>query len=236
MRFTFTTVAFSTLLLPFVRAGPTLTIHNTRTRNICLKVESGAGHFPTSTVCGGAPGIKIAPMKTSNFTPSDDWIGAITPMFKSGPGTRFEINFSQPDGTWYNADMEMGMSGGTLGPSDNRQRPNGLPSLAGEQDPLAKANAAWEHVSNKAAFVGKYTRYMAVSGDQKRLERVYMDKNAPKKVAVFFQLTAKFNAYITVGSVQGVQKIAGSLDKSLEMAADMHAWFVDTQAMMITIY
>ncbi|KAL8684933.1 MAG: hypothetical protein Q9224_006057 [Gallowayella concinna] len=236
MRFTFTTLTFSSLLLNFANAGPSLTIHNTRTRTLCLKVESSAGHFPTNTVCGGAPGIKVARMKTFTFSPSNDWVGAITPIFKGGPGTRFEINYSQPDGTWYNADMELGMSGGTLSPSDNRKRPNGLPSLAGEQDPLAKANAAWEHVSDKAAFVGKFNRYMAVSKDQKRLERVYMDKNAPNEVAVFFQLTANFNAYITSGSVHGVEKKAGSLEKSLEVAADMQSWFVNTQAMTMTIF
>ncbi|KAL8794516.1 MAG: hypothetical protein Q9182_007621 [Xanthomendoza sp. 2 TL-2023] len=236
MRFTFTTLAFCSLVLPFASADPTLTIHNTKTRVICLKVETGAGYFPTSTVCGGAPGIKLAPMKTSTFHPSNDWIGAITPMFKSGPGTRFEINFSQPDSTWYNADMEMGMSGGTLGPSDNRKRPNGLPSLAGEQDPLAKANAAWAHVSDKAAFAGKYPQYMAMSSNQARLTRVYMDKKAPREVAIFFQLTAKFNAYITAGSIEGVERKAGSLEKMLEVAADMHSWFVDTQEMTMTIY
>lgn len=128
----------------------------------------------------------------------------------------------------------MGISGGTLGPSDHRKRPNGLPSLAGEQDPLAKANAAWAHVSNKAAFAGKYPRYMGVSKDWKRLESVHMDKAAPQSVKVFFQLTARFNAYVVAGSVQG--KGHTGMEKALAVAADEKSWFVNTQAMTITIF
>ncbi|KAI4247999.1 MAG: hypothetical protein LQ352_006019 [Teloschistes flavicans] len=214
-------------------ANPVITIHNTRTNTLCLKVENSGGSFPTTTVCGGAPGINVAPMLTSNFYPSGDWNGAITPVQNGILGTRFEINFSQAGTTWYDADMEMGMSGATLGPSDNRKRPNGASSLAGEQDPLAKANAAWAHIGNQAALLANPNYLTASNG---HLTHVSMDKAAPDVVQAFFQLDAGFNAYIGAGSESGKTAAAGTLREQMNRAADEKSWAVNTQAMTITVY
>ncbi|KAL8858675.1 MAG: hypothetical protein Q9178_004763 [Gyalolechia marmorata] len=233
MHFTYTILSLPTLLALTI-AGPVLTVHNTKTRTICLKVETSSGSFPTTTVCGGAPGINVAPMKTSAFYPSDKWNGAISDFTAArGPGTRLEINFSEPGRTWYDADMEFGISSATLGPTDHRKQSNGRASLAGEQDPLAKANAAWAVEKNR---VNGFPKYLTPSKDGKRLVNVYMDKNAPRAVQTFFQLTAGFQAYLVPGSVGGVQRKKGSVEKMLEVAADQKAWKVDTQAMRITIF
>ncbi|KAL8636069.1 MAG: hypothetical protein Q9228_006498 [Teloschistes exilis] len=214
-------------------ANPVITIHNTNTYPLCLKVETSGGSFTTTTICGGAPGINVAPMKISNFYPSDNWNGAITPVRDHVVGTRFEINFSQSGMTWYDADMEMGMSGGTLGPSDNRKRGNGEPSLAGEQDPLAKADAAWAHTVNQGELLA-YPNYITASNGH--LTHVYMDKQAPESVQAFFQLGADFKAYMGPGSQAGKMPPQGTLAEQLIRAADQKSWTVDTQAMTMTIY
>ncbi|KAI4196966.1 MAG: hypothetical protein LQ350_006219 [Teloschistes chrysophthalmus] len=214
-------------------ANPVITVHNTNTYTLCLKVETGAGYFPTTTSCGGVNGINVAPMLTSNFYPSSKWNGAITPVRKGVVGTRFEIDFSDAGKTWYDADMEMGMSGGTVGPSDNRKRSNGAPSLAGEQDPLAKADAAWAHTANQGELLAT-PKYITASNGH--LKSVYMDKEAPEIVQAFFQLDADFNAYIGPGSESGKPVAQGTLKEQLNRAADEKSWTVDTQEMTITIY
>ncbi|KAI4101862.1 MAG: hypothetical protein L6R37_004737 [Teloschistes peruensis] len=214
-------------------ANPVITIHNTNTYTLCLKVETSGGSFTTTTICGDAPGINVAPMKISNFYPSDNWNGAITPVRDHVVGTRFEINFSQSGMTWYDVDMEMGMSGGTLGPSDNRKRGNGESSLAGEQDPLAKADDAWAHTVNQGELLA-YPNYITASNGH--LTHVYMDKQAPESVQAFFQLGADFKAYMGPGSQAGKMPPQGTLAEQLIRAADQKSWTVDTQAMTITIY
>ncbi|KAL8733499.1 MAG: hypothetical protein Q9166_002126 [cf. Caloplaca sp. 2 TL-2023] len=254
MRFTLVTFIFSSLLGlvtagPVVtRAGPEVKIINNEPRTLCLKVETGIGWFPTTTVCGGAPGINVAAGTTSFFHPSGNWAGAITPITRTGAlGTRLELNFGktginqqgvQQPVTWYDADMELGMSGVTLGPSDGRKQSNGRDSLAGELDPLAKANAAWMQEKDwgfKSAL-WNFPQYVSASPDKRRLTYVYMDKGAPEIVRVFFQLTAKFNAYIVPGSVPGVYHIPGSLGHRLAATADDKSWQVFTQAMTITVF
>ncbi|KAL8732334.1 MAG: hypothetical protein Q9181_003991 [Wetmoreana brouardii] len=240
MHLTFLTLILASALPALVSANPTISIHNTKPYTLCLEVETSGGWFPTSTVCGGAPGINVAPMRTSSFSPSSNWNGAITPIRNGVLGTRFEINFSDashPGSTWYDADMELGMSGATLGPSDGRKRINGgqrLPSLAGEQDPLAKANAAWARETNKAALLAN-PKYLAANSNG-RLTRVYHDKGAPEAVQAFFQLEADFNAYMGPGSELGKTPVAGTLREKLNKVADQKAWFVDTQQMTIAIF
>ncbi|KAL9576957.1 MAG: hypothetical protein Q9212_006690 [Teloschistes hypoglaucus] len=212
---------------------PVITIHNTNNYPLCLKVETSGGYFPTTTQCGGANGINVPPMLASNFYPIHHWNGAITPVRDDVVGTRFEINFSGPDLTWYDADMEMGMSGGTVGPSDNRKRSNGASSLAGEQDPLAKADAAWAHTANQGALLAN-PRYITASNGH--LTHVYMDKSAPEIVQAFFQLDAEFHAYIGPGSEAGKTVAQGTLKAQLNRAADEKSWIVDTQDMTITLY
>ncbi|KAL8756139.1 MAG: hypothetical protein Q9199_003144 [Rusavskia elegans] len=239
MHFTSTLLSL-TPFLAFALAGPVVRVHNTKTHTICLKVETSTGYgwFPTTTTCGGGfPGIWVNAMQTTAFYPSAGWTGAISDFTNAGtPGTRLEINFSNPALTWYNADMEFGISSATLGPTDYRPQSNGNPSLVGEADPLAKANAAWASPQNRL-WGATSRKYVTPSKDGNRLVNVYMDKNAPLVVQSFFQLAANFNAYIHHGSVPGENWANGSMGKQLKEAADNHSGKVDgTQDMMITIY
>ncbi|KAI4288751.1 MAG: hypothetical protein L6R35_001990 [Caloplaca aegaea] len=210
-------------------------------------VEFSSGSFPTNTVCGGHPGFSVAPYARTAFTPSADFNGAITPITNGMLGTRFEINFhvgcEHPSpssncwipagGTFYDADMETGISRSTLGPSDNRRLPDGRPSLAGEQDPLAKANAAWLRSPNRWELL-RYPKYV-VADKGERLVWVHNDKAAPQVVRAFFQLEAGFMAYMGPGSVEG-WKPTTALEKQLVKAQDTKSWWVNTQDMVITIY
>ncbi|KAL8998064.1 MAG: hypothetical protein Q9169_002832 [Polycauliona sp. 2 TL-2023] len=227
-----------TSLIPFLApiltctlANPVVRVHNTKPYGTCLKVQNseGYGWFPITTTCHGHPGIWINAMATAIFNPPARWNGAISDFTGAGgDGTRLEINFSEPPKTWYNADMEFGISSATLGPTDRRRRNDGRDSLVGEADPLAKANAAWPSLKDK---IWDQQKYITTSKDGKRLVNVYMDKQAPGKVQEFFQVSAGFSAYINHGSVAGAQS------SRLQKAADEHSGKVDgTQDMTITIY
>ena len=134
------------------------------------------------------------------------------------------------------------MSDSTLGPADHRPRKsneNGqqtnVPSVSGEQDTLAKANAAWPHATNQAQLL-QSPHYLQKDSNKNVLTHVYMDAQAPEEVAEFFQLTADFTAYVGAGSVAGVEVPAGSVQSEMNGAADEKSWIVDTQEMEIIAY
>lgn len=132
--------------------------------------------------------------------------------------------------------MEMGLSASTLAPTDHRPRKNNkqeFPSVAGEQDPLAKANEAWRKSPNRWELL-KYPRYV-VADKGERLVWVYNDKQAPLIVQAFFQLEADFQAYMGPGSVEG-KVPQGELGRALVRSQDLKAWFVDTQDLTVTLY
>ncbi|KAL8798334.1 MAG: hypothetical protein Q9182_006740 [Xanthomendoza sp. 2 TL-2023] len=218
-------------------SDPEIKIVNQKRRTVCLKVETGGGSFPTTATCGGLPGINVTARSTTLFHPSQGWHGALTPFTKTGAlGTRLEFNY-MPEQTWYNADMEHGMSGVTVGPSDGRLGPDGRPSLMGERDPLAKANAAWAREKDWGYkwLLWQSPPYIHVSEDKMRLTYVYMDRNASIWVREFFQLKAEFNAYVHPGTVmdpdnQKLQRIG--VDLALQQAADDKARKVDGYAAM----
>ncbi|KAL8710882.1 MAG: hypothetical protein Q9220_004687 [cf. Caloplaca sp. 1 TL-2023] len=236
------------LLLPLTSAAnPTLRIHNTRTTPICIHIETSTGSFPTTTVCpGGLPGISVPALHTSIFSPSASWNGALTPIItypSSGHvgGTRFEINFSSPnDGTstWYDADMEMGISAATLGPTSHQPLINGQKSsLAGEADPLAKATAAFAHLSanEKQALLAQSGNYIQADATRQRVTRVWNDKQAPQAVRVFLQLKAGFMAYLGPGSVEGGKR-EGGVQGQMVQAQDSKSWVVGSRDMTLNVF
>lgn len=139
-----------------------------------------------------------------------------------------------PGGTFYDASMEMGLSPATLGPLDHRPLPDGRPSLAGEQDPLAKANAAWLRSPRRWELL-RYPRYLVAAHRGERLVWVYSDKEAPFVVRAFFQLEAGFQAYMAPGSVKG-WKPRTALEKELTRVQDEKSVWVRTQDMVVTVY
>ncbi|KAL8831769.1 MAG: hypothetical protein Q9170_005159 [Blastenia crenularia] len=227
----------SLLSLTLLTIASSVTVHNTKPWPLCLHVESSMGWFPTTTTCSGFPGASVPAYQTNTFNPSGNWNGALTPITNGLWGTRFEINFAATPGhTWYDADMELGLSASTLGPSDHRQRMNNqerLSSLAGEQDPLAKANAAWLRSPSRWELL-HYPKYV-VADKGERLVWVYNDKQAPQVVQQFLQLEADFQAYCGPGSVAGQGMLSGVAER-LREAQDKKTWYVDTQDMTITIY
>ena len=185
-----------------------ITFQNVSPHDMCYMVEVSVGKtFPpaATTTCGLGTGIALNAGQTTTVPIPSDFIGALTAWTNNNGvrGARYEVNFDTKDGTtWYDADYELGMSDGTIGPSDYRKLTDGRPSLAGEPDTLAKANAAWPDTTNKAELL-QYPQYLT-QGPDGNLTHVYCDKQAPQVVVNFFQVTAEFAAYVDAGSVAGV--------------------------------
>lgn len=226
------TLAALTTLLTTVSAT-SITFQNMGSQTICYMAELSSGTFPTTTTCPQGPGIAIPAGQTTTVPLSPTFNGALTAWTDTVRGARYEINFAAtPGSTWYDADYQLGMSPGTLGPTDNRKLSTGQSALSGEPDPLAKANAAWPHTTNQAALLA-YPDYLK-QGPDGQLEFVYCDTNAPQAVIEFFQVTAEFDAYIDAGSVAGVTPSAA--DAEAVKMADAQSLRVDTQDMSIVAH
>ncbi len=164
-------------------------------------VQYTSGTAPTTTFCAASNGIKVSGPglivkagQTLTINPSPDFNGALTAILASGwQGVRNEVNY-QGATTWYDADYQLGMSDGTLGPASHQPQADGRSSLAGEQDCVGKANAAWAHTNNKAALLAEKS-YIGQATDGS-VNHVYMDSAAPGVVVDFFQHTADFNGYL----------------------------------------
>lgn len=200
-------------------------------------VELSSGTFPTTTTCGPSTGISV-PAGAKTTVPLDgSFNGALTAWTGQDNkirGARYEVNFAvSATSTWYDADYQLGMSDGTIGPLDNRKLLNGQPSLTGEADTLAKANAAWP--PPEAAALLAHPEYFKQEGGSGKLSFVYCDANAPQAVIDFFQVTAEFDAYIDAGSVAGVSS-SGAEDAQAVRMADLKSLEVGTQEMLIVAH
>lgn len=210
----------------FSSDDPVVTIINTSSQDKVYDVETDfAAPKSAFSSCTGC--ITVGAGKTVNFHPGA-WNGALTA--NQHTGTRHEINFvADPGSVWYDDDMQYGMSDETLGPSDNRNKIGSSESaVAGEQDTLAKANAAWSHADSATQQALLDSGYFA--GDQQKLTMVRMDINAPQRVINWLQIDADFNAYIGAGSVEG--KVATAVDHE----SDLKTTNLQTNKMTITIY
>ncbi|KAI9761952.1 MAG: hypothetical protein M4579_000735 [Chaenotheca gracillima] len=179
-----------------------------------------------ATAYHGDP-ITVGAGQSVHFYPGKGFIGALTGT--SGTGTRLEVNFGTADLTWYNADMEMGMDDSTLGPTSLQAQANGNPSLAGEPNCLAKANAAWHSVNRATRKALLATGYFqgSVGGI---LTSLHINKQAPASVVRFLQITAQFNAYVAHGSVDGID------GTQADAVADKQTRSVSTNKLTITKY
>lgn len=193
-------------------------------------VELSSGTFPNTTYCYLNDGILISAGQIT-VIPLSSFVGALTAWIDGIRGARYEINFDSKDGsTWYDVDYQLGMSDTTFGPLDGRLTARGEPSLAGEPDTLAKANAAWSQTENKADLIEH--PYFVQQGPDGKLNHVYCDAGAPDEVIHFFQVTAQFTAYVHCGSVPGVTP----KDPEAAARADTFSWRVWTQDMIIVAY
>ncbi|KAL6720053.1 hypothetical protein ACLMJK_001974 [Lecanora helva] len=234
-----TYILAAVLALVQAASAATISFHNLSPDPICYKVETTSGNIPTNSLCDYAPGIFVNATQNLTLNTTLDFNGAITAMRMDGfKGSRHEVNFQPgPDGTgvtWYDIDYEMGMSNSTLGPVDHRNRTNGLSSLAGEQNCLAKANDAWVQLEDKSDLIPHYYYLDSRYGDN--LTTIRMDKKAPIEVQEFLQLTAGLNGYIGPGSVIDINVDPDSRAGKMVSSADLKTFVVDTQDMEIIAY
>lgn len=229
----FLTLAALVAVLATASAQSSITFQNAGSANICYMVEVTSGTFPTTITCGLGQGIPVNAGQTTTTNLDSNFNGALTAWVGSTRGARYEVNFEASHGsTWYDADYQLGMSDGTLGPSDNQKLSNGNSAISGEPDCLAKANAAWPSTTNQAALLA-YPDYLK-QGSNGQLSYVYCDANAPQVVIEFFQVTAEFDAYVDAGSVAGVTPSAANV-KSVSMA-NAQSLQVGTQDMTIVAH
>ena len=227
------TIAAAVLAITLSTSAASITFRNIGKQEICYKFEFSSGILPTQpgVTCDSSPGLIVNAGKILTINPSPHFNGAITAITNGIKGGRYEINFAaMPGSTWYDVDFQLGMSNGTLGPTSHQPLTNGHGSLSGEQDCLAKANAAWPSTTNKADLLAnpEYLR----QGPDGKLTYVYMDTHAPQVVIDFFQVQAEFTAYIDAGSVAGV----APNDPGAVKAVDELSWQVSTDDMEIIAY
>ena len=211
----------------FGDADPLITFVNTVSTDQVYQVQGNSDNPGTAYGAGKSPlpPFTVPAGQTVNFHPGVGFVGAFSA--KSGQGTRHEVNFRGTP-TWYNADMEYGMSNSTLGTTDGSLRIDGGDSLAGEQDCLAKANSGWTNVDPTQQTALLATGFL--SGTNGKLTSVSMGATAPDSVVKFFQMTAEFNAYVDAGSV------TGETQDEMAKVADQFSYSVSTNKLTITAY
>ena len=212
-------------------SDPLIAFYNAATSNRTFKVEGNTDN-PETAYGGGSdslPALIVPSGSIVNFHPGVGFVGAFSAL--DGSGTRHEVNFRDPDETWYNADMQFGMSNSTFVTADGSKRKDGGSALAGEQDCLAKANSVWGSVDEGTQQSLLDTGYLeGTTGPNGVLASVSMGQEAPASVITFYQLTAEFNGYVDAGSVPGVSTGAVSA------AADKFSYNVATNKLNITVY
>lgn len=215
----------------FGPSDPVVTFTNTASSDRVYVVQGNSDN-PSSAYGSGKsplPSLTIPAGSTVNFHPGVGFIGAFSGL--NGAGTRHEVNFRDSSITWYNADMQFGMSNSTFGTTDGSKRIDGGDPLTGEQDCLAKANAAWSSVDEATQQSLLDTGFLEGStGSNGALTAVSMGTTAPAHVVNFYQLTAEFNSYVDAGSLAGVSTSA------VAAAADKSTLSVATNKLTITAY
>lgn len=234
--------AFSSFAAPVVRrsdqgvanfgdSDPLITFNNTAGQDRVYMIQGNADN-PSNAYGAGmrfVPSLTVPAGTIVQFHPGTGFAGAFSGM--DGSGTRHEVNFRDPSITWYNADMEFGMSNSTFGTTDGSKRIDGGDSTAGEPDCLGKANAAWGSVdinTQQALLNSGFVK--GATGGNGGLTAVSMSKEATAEVVQFFQMTAEFNSYVNAGSIDGA--IPGVVAK----AADKKTLSVATNKLTITSY
>ena len=211
----------------FAASDPLITFVNSAGSDQVYQIQGNSDNPGTAYGSGKSPlpPFTVPAGQTIDFHPGVGFVGAFSA--DNGQGTRHEVNF-RGSPTWYNADMEYGMSNSTLGPTDGSKRIDGGDSLTGEQDCLAKANAAWGDVDAGTQSSLLDTGFL--QGSSAGLSTVSMGSSAPRSVVKFFQMTADFNAYVDAGS------ITGETTDEMGKVADQFSYSVTTNKLTITAY
>lgn len=242
------TLALAAILISFCAPKPHILVQNFSKQNICYKVEysSGMGAFPSTAVCGEAKGPQVGGFwlnsgQSQGFdatgTDGQPFNGAISAVINDNTdeGARNEINLLNSSMAWYDVSYQYGFSDGTNGPANS-----GSGILAGERDTLGKANAAWKALNQtkKASLLTENPDYLKQSANGS-LTHINMTSTAQTDVpdvVYFFQVTARFNGYVSCGSVQGVTWPPGSIQSQAVKLADRQSYGAPTDQFIITSY
>ena len=232
-------------------------LKNKSAQDICYYLEFSSGAFLCPDTCnfdrdslpGSAAGI-VVPANSSRtvFTnsgfngPFNVIIDGVTKTRDNGSsiymhgvrGARHEINFAaEPNGVWYDIDYEFGLSNSTIAPSDGRPTSSGSPSLQGETNILAKANAVWQDITTieKWALV-TYPDYIGIAPGPSpefphgNITRLHHDKGAPPEIDFFLQMSVGLQGYVVPGSFPAFAESAQSLRGKMRPVADSFSWHV----------
>ena len=234
--------AFSSFAAPVVRrsdqgvtnfggSDPLITFNNTAGQDRVYMIQTNSDNPSTAYGVGmqPIPSLTVPAGSVVQFHPGTGLVGAFSGM--DGSGTRHEVNFRDPSTTWYNADMEFGMSNSTFGTTDGSKRIDGGDSTTGESDCLGKANAVWGNVDANTQQVLLDSGFVqGATGGNGALTAVSMSKQATAEVVKFFQITAEFNSYVDPGSIDGA--VPGAMAK----IADKKTLSVATNKLTITSF
>ena len=151
------------LVTPGNAAG--IVLHNKSPDTVCFAFEKGDGvsdgNLPATSACqigfDHFPGLVIPPGQSRFHQLLPGFNGAVNVVVNGIREARHELTLvsGNPPGAFYDVDYEFGLSSSTFGPYDGRPRPDGLDSLMGEADILAKVNQHFKEleVSEQQALV-----------------------------------------------------------------------------------
>jgi len=215
----------------FGGSDPQITFNNNASQDHVYMIQGSSDNPSTAYGAGlsSIPSLTVPAGSIVRFHPGVGFTGAFSDM--EGSGTRHEVNFRDPSVTWYNADMQYGMSNSTFGTTDGSKLINGGNSTTGEPDCLGKANAAWGSVdanTQQALLNSGFVK--GATGGSGGLTAVSMGPEATAEVVKFFQMKAAFNSYVHPGSIDGVQSDA------VADAADKKTLSVKTNQLTITAF
>ena len=191
--------------------------------------EQADYHYQTNLAGdNGAPESSNLPFATSGdivvppntvyvWCPGTHWAGAIGHRGLNN-GTRHELNFETPDTTWYNSDLEYGISNSMMKPAvvgDYLDDKNTITAMVGTMDYLTTLNDAWSIYNGSIPALDLSptkeqllsTKYLYGNADGS-LTFATTDEEIREStsihVAAFFQVNLL--AYVTHGSWLGVDQ------------------------------
>lgn len=240
------TLALAAILTSFCTPTPHIRVRNFSKQDTCYAVEysSGIGAFPTEAICGMVEGNKTGGfwLKSGQVREFEAiglngtrFNGAITPVLEDNQfkGCRNELNFLDPNLTYYDMSYSYGISDGTCGPADGTNN-------AGERHALMKANKGWRTLNQTTKdHLLTFPEYLR-QGKNGSLDYINMTVDAfPTKapdVVYFLQVTAGFEGYMGPGSVNGVEYMPGTIQNISVGVADRQVQHSPSDQFYVTSY
>ena len=239
------TLALAAILTSFCTPTPHISVRNFSKQDICYEVEysSGIGAFPSEAICGtvkgsGTGGFWLKTGQVREFEAighnGTRFNGAITPALEDNQftGCRNELNFLDPNLTYYDMSYSYGISDGTCGPA------NGT-SHSGERHALMKANRAWKTLNQTTKDHLLTHNDLLKQGKNGSLDYINMTVDAwpqAPDVVYFFQVTAGFQGYMGPGSVKDIEYKPGTIQNISVGVADRQVQHSPSDQFYVTSY